>query len=239
MRMSPALMTGDDAASREGGGRSMIRQWLVSVMVLGLIVTAVGGTGVFAPFTDRATTGTNSVTSAERATAADLTLAYSPLDPESCATATYEDDATSPLVSVADLQVGENRGAYFCLRNVGSGTLSVTVSPIDVVESDVLCTNDEAAAGDTSCGGDAEGELGDVLEVTFSTIVDCDGGNLASPDPGSFIAGTPVISLGSLGPGETLCGFVRLRVPPETSDIDAILSQTDRVTWKFAFDGTT
>src|SRR3954471_5430377 len=61
---------------RPGSGRyNMRRPALVTIIVLGSVVTLVGATGIYAEFTDRATTGTNTATSGERPRAADLAQA--------------------------------------------------------------------------------------------------------------------------------------------------------------------
>jgi hypothetical protein len=51
------------------------RRLAVATIGLGSLVTLMGGTGIFAVFTDRATTGTSKVDSGARASAADLKIA--------------------------------------------------------------------------------------------------------------------------------------------------------------------
>ena len=66
-------------------------------------MTLIGGAGIFAVFTDRAKTGSSSVTSGERASAADLLIASSPTGPPDCGT--YVDDLVANLITVTDAQL--------------------------------------------------------------------------------------------------------------------------------------
>src|SRR5919112_3164479 len=129
----------------------MRRPLLGSLMVLGLVTTAVGGMGVFAPFTDRATTGLNTVSSGERPKAADLKLAFPVAGYTDCATATYGDNLTTAGIVASNVQPGYNDGRFFCVKNAGSASLTVSASVIDVTDVDNACTGDEAAV-DTTCG---------------------------------------------------------------------------------------
>src|SRR5690348_3456865 len=151
----------------------MGKQTLRITIVLGMLVTLLGGTGIFATFSDRATAGDNSVTTGERARAADLKIA--PADPSQqpagatlClpATTQWTDDTTTGQFTAGSLHPGDNMGpSYLCLLNAGTAPLIVNASVIDLVDADVDCTGDEAAAGDTTCGIDQttqqpqEGEL--------------------------------------------------------------------------------
>jgi hypothetical protein len=215
----------------------MHRPLLVSLMVLGLVTTIIGGFGVFAVFTDRATTGTNTITSGARAAAADLKIAKPALSPEDCATATYDDNLTTGLFSVSDFQPGVNRSEFFCLRNVGTESLSLTSSVIDLVQTDVDCTGDEAVV-DQTCGAGGVGELGGILTVAFSNIPSCTGSNITMPTGGPLLGTSPVVSLGSIPAGTTLCGAIFIRASDAATVDDLVAAQTDRVTWRFAFDGT-
>jgi hypothetical protein len=217
----------------------MHRPLLVSLMVLGLVTTIIGGFGVFAAFSDRATTGTNSITSLERAAAADLKIATPALGPEDCATATYTDDLTTGLFSVSDFEPGVNRAEFFCLRNVGTESLSLLALVIDLAETDVDCTGDEAAAGDTTCGAGGAGELGAILEVSFANIPNCDSSNLGFGSSGPLLGTSPVTAMGNIAAGTTFCGAIRIRASGTATVEDLIKAQTDRVTWRFAFEGTT
>jgi predicted ribosomally synthesized peptide with SipW-like signal peptide len=237
----------------------MGRQTLRITIVLGMLVTLLGGTGIFASFTDRATSGDNNVTTGERPRAADLQIATydpsgAPAGTTFClpATTLFDDDTTTGQFSAGSLQPGENlQYAYLCLRNHGSATLDVTASSIDVVDADVDCTGDEAVAGDATCGIDQAtglpqaGELSPLLQFTID-VVDCS-------DPGTVIVPGDSLTLaqwdmspiqftapptgGPLLPDAVACLRLGGSYPTPAEDV-AQRAQTDQATWKFAFDGT-
>jgi hypothetical protein len=217
----------------------MRRPLALSLIVLGLVVTLIGGTGLLAPFTDRATTGVNSITSGERPRAADLKLAWAVADPFACAAATYEDNSTTPGLTATDIQPGYGELLHFCLKNIGSADLSVSLTVIDVVNDDIACTGDEIFVDPGSCGtAPGGGELGDVFSAEYA-LLDCDTGSGPVPTALGFISTGPSSSVGTLPPGETWCGYI-LAGYSTITDLDAQqLAQSDRVTWRYAFDGTT
>jgi predicted ribosomally synthesized peptide with SipW-like signal peptide len=144
-------------------GTDMGRHSLRIIMVLGALVTLVGGTGIFAVFSDRATGGENTVTSGTRPKSADLRIEPAVLDAAggfNCdgdvdGSLFENDDTTTAQFTVTDAQPGNSLGdAYVCLKNVGSAVLALSVSAIDVVDVDTDCTGDEAISGDTTCGLD-------------------------------------------------------------------------------------
>lgn len=224
---------------KDGTG-TMKRSVLVSVMVLGAVVTLVMGAGTFAVFTDRATTDQNSAQSKELPRAADLKLAFGVTGPSACATATYVDTHAMPAMSISDAEPGTQVSRWYCLKNAGSAALDVTSTVIDVVNVEIDCTGDEGAPGiDATCVSGEEGELGSVL-VFYPRQVNCDlspggisgyGGFLSSPEP--------PVSLGTLAPGAILCGSIEVFYPLNRSTEDELRAQSDTVTWRFAFDGTT
>jgi hypothetical protein len=221
-----------------------MRRVLATTMALGLVVTAMGFTGIFAEFTDRATTGTNTAESGTQPKAADLKIAEVE-DWSTCASATYTDDLQTGLIDVSDLQPDYDvpQIALVCLKNVGTSALAVTATAIDVVETEIGCTGDEAASGDLTCGtaGVGDGELGTVLNAQVFRF-DC-----ATQDSEEMIlqtigalAATPG-SLGSLAAGEFMCLRIAATLPgpggaPHTSEA-LQQAQSDRVEWRFAFDG--
>lgn len=234
----------------------MGRHSLRIIMVLGALVTVVGGTGIFAVFTDQATTGTNSVTSGSRAHAADLQISDGVVvggavdcDPDQ--SGTYDEDLTTGLFSVTGMQPGDPAvEAYVCLYNAGSADLSLVASVLDVVDEDVSCTGDEAAAGDTSCGSapagqpPSAGELGSVLALQIETM-NCGDNSVAFPlqsnsvvnwvaNPVPFVTidGDPLVA------GEVMCLRFLAFYPSSTPETSIQLAQSDRVQWRLAFDGT-
>lgn len=215
----------------------MRRPLALSLIVLGLVVTLIGGTGLFAPFTDTATTGPNSLTSGTRPKAADIQLAWPVPGPTACASATYQEDSTTPGHTASDIQPGFFDVQYFCLRNVGSAFVGINIMAIDVVDTDIACTGDEAAAGDTSCGADGVGELSGVI-WTDVTMYDCVTGQAQVTTGTGSIATMNISYAGwALDPGETLCASVDVNYPlglPNTVE-QQLQAQSDRVTWAYRF----
>jgi hypothetical protein len=206
-------------------------------MALGAVVAFMGATGIFAVFTDRATTGTNTVASGTRPRAADLKIGTAAEGSFDCQT--FTDDLTTGIVSMSNAQPGDRSQEYLCLQNAGASSLSVAMRAIDLTDSETGCTGDEQAAGDTTCGTGV-GELGNVLYV-YANRIPCAGG---VGDPGvndwlRNIAGTASLALGSIASGDHACFLLEVAYPGNTPDNNAQLAQSDTATWRFAFDGTT
>ena len=223
------------------------RQSLRIVMVLGVLITLVGGTGIFAVFTDRATTGFNTVGSGARPHAADLQISEASntggalnCDPDG--DALFSDDLTTGLFSVADVQPGgQTPSRWICLLNAGSGPLAISASVIDLQDEDEGCTGDEEAAGDTTCGGFQAGELGALLdlEVTEVPCLDPNAPGIGSTGSLATFADEPIRGGGGSFPaGSTTCVRLRVSYPGATPETSVQLAQSDRVQWRFAFDGT-
>ncbi|HEV8403204.1 MAG TPA: hypothetical protein VGQ31_09235 [Candidatus Limnocylindrales bacterium] len=228
----------------------MARHSLRIVIVLGMLITLVGGTGIFAVFSDRATTGPSDVTTTALGKAADLKIAAAqPQDPMNSGPfmcADFVDDLSTPLFDfTASTGSGDER--FLCVRNDGSSAVDLTTSAIDIVDTDTACTGDEAAFGDTTCGEDAttmvpqQGELSPNLTIE-TDLYDCSTGSgvgqVGVPDLSSALAtlGSTPEALGSLPPGGSIC--VRFRVFWRATGDAAQVSQSDEATWRFAFDGT-
>lgn len=225
----------------------MGRHALRITILLGVLITLVGGTGIFAVFSDRATTGVNDVTSGELGRAADLLIAVDPAlhDPQSSppfACGTFSDDLATGLFSFT-ANFGSGNDANVCIRNAGTAGVDLTTSAIDLVDLDVDCTGDEAAFGDTTCGPDGNalpqvGELSPIVDVTVIGY-ECIGGPAIANWGGNAtladLASTP-ISLGNLAAGQDRC--LVIRVINAYGDPAAQVAQSDRAEWRFAFDGT-
>jgi hypothetical protein len=194
--------------------------------------------GVFAPFTDRATTGTNTVTSDERPKAADLKLAFGVTGVAECGTATYADDLTTPGHALADAEPGDRDIQYFCLRNTGSAEVTASISVIDLADLDHACTGDEQAAGDTTCGGDGLGELSSNLGLN-GHVLPCDATSGGTAIFGDWLSASPTDSLGTLAAGATMCGRLEIMYGLNKTAEDVQRAQTDTATWRYAFDATT
>lgn len=228
----------------------MGRYSLRIIMVLGVLVTLVGGTGIFAVFTDRATTGVNDVTSGTRPKSADLRIEPAVLggagvncDVDADGILWQNDDTTTGQFTLSDVQPGNGLGdAYLCLKNVGSASLALTASAIDLVDADIACTGDETASGDATCGLDPfdapqVGELSPLLTVRLERVT-CN-----SPQP--YVVMGPIaldgyatvdFAGGPLSPDDIACIRIQLAYPTPATDLDAQVAQSDRVTWRFAFD---
>jgi hypothetical protein len=222
-----------------------MRRLLATTMALGLVITAMNFTGIFAVFTDRATTGTNTEETGQQPRTADLLIAVDEFG--NCTGATFSDNLETGLFDVSGLVPGgtADQVTSICLKNVGTATLTLTTSAIDVVETETACTGDEAAAGDATCGtaGVGDGELGLVLFTELGQKDCATGANI-----GDFVqstvedlAATPG-DLGTIAPGAVACVFVDTILPAagvlgNTSD-GLQQAQTDKIEWRYAFDGT-
>jgi predicted ribosomally synthesized peptide with SipW-like signal peptide len=233
----------------------MARHALRITILLGVLITLVGGTGIFAVFSDRATAGENSVTTGERPRAADLKLAAA--SPEEagvmCAPATtqWADDTETAQFTAGSLQPGQGLApAYLCLMNAGSARLVVHASAIDLVDADIACTGDEGAAGDATCGLDPNevpqaGELSAGLRITIDRV-DCtdptqsvgaeSSSNMLDQFSSMFIYLAPGAAGAPLAPDEIACLRLQASYPTPASEDVAQRAQTDRATWRFAFD---
>lgn len=214
----------------------MRRSVLVSMMVMGAVVTLLMGAGTFAVFTNRATTGQNSAESKALPRAADIQLAFGVVGPTACAEATYVEDNASPTVSMADVEPGSRLAKYFCVKNVGSAALDLTTTVIDVSDVDTACTGDEEAV-DTSCGSNGLGELGKVLQF-YPSWFPCDLSSGGANGYGGFLSTPEAVSLGNLAAGEIRCGQVEVFYALNIPINDQLTAQSDTVTWRFAFDGS-
>jgi hypothetical protein len=220
------------------------------VIVLGMLITLIGGTGIFAVFSDRAKTGSSDVTTGALGKAADLKIATAqPQDPMNSGPflcGTFVDDLATPLFSFTATG-GTTDERFLCLQNDGSSPLDLTMTAIDIVDTDIACTGDEAAFGDTTCGEDnlmqpQAGELSPNLTIETDTY-DCNtGAGLGTPGVPDFssslatLGTTPILLASATPSGGSLCVRLRVHWGPTTGDA-AQVSQSDEATWRFAFDG--
>lgn len=239
----------------------MGRQSLRIIMVLGALVTLVGGTGIFAVFTDRATTGTNTAESGERPKAAELRIARASLLSvegsetviDCSAYSSSTDDLATGLLTVSNLQpYGSVENVYVCLDNAGAAPLNLTATAIDLVDGELGCTGDESLAGDAACDPvldpSATGELSSLLMVTVEEVEWMLAPGPMLPEPvvlsSTTIAldelATTAIPVGTapLGQGGTRYVHVEIAYPGDTPEALVQIAQSDQVTWRFAFDGT-
>lgn len=214
----------------------MRRPVLITLVALGLITSLTGASGVLAAGSDRATTGTNSLATGSIAASVNLQIATWDRATGTCGT--FADDLTTGLFTLTDRQPSSNSiGApqSLCIKNAGQGTINVNVSAIDVVSTDTACTGDENLV-DTTCGADQAGELGPLVNTSVSTWASC----AANASPGTGNAGGALSTFGpspiapGLAAGTTICIFANVFYNPTAADAEK--GQTDRVTWRYAFD---
>ena len=219
---------------------------LLSCTALGVVVGLLGVAGVFATSSDRATTGQNDARSGDLPQpepAVDLELAHASGINSLSGQVTCGDDwsgdlttgvLTSDGVSLAgDGLSGDSDYGSVCIRNVGTLGALYSVRALDLVDSELSCAPGEAAA-DTTCGSGA-GELSsqlltDVRHVKQGTRP-CSYANRAAPYLRA-LATTEAASVGYLAPGEVDAVCLQVRWVPTDA------SQSDRASWRYAFDGT-
>jgi hypothetical protein len=194
--------------------------------------------GVIAAFTDEALVGPNSVESKALPLATDLKLA--PMQNGACAT--FTEDLATGLYTLSDLESNPSvqfTGSMNCLRNDGSLAATVSYRAFNVVDTELACTGDEAEAGDATCGEGA-GELSSLVELQIMKFgTGCPGGGSGTATNMSTISGlasTPKSFL-TLAPGECIAFGPLYRYAP--SEIDGLKAQSDKVTFRLAFNGTT
>lgn len=217
----------------------MQRQMLRLTLILGVMVTLLGGTGVFAVFSDHANGGPNTVNSGALAKAADLHIAPGTVGAGGVSCTVYADNTSTAQFTVQDFRPGSQPvRAHVCLRNVGSATLDLTSSAANLLDVDVACTGDEAAAGDASCGGDGAGELAPIVFVT-TRQVNCQtlaatGGLTQGLD--RWATAPAAFGASSLGAGGIAC--IEFEIRHAGTEAQSQVAQSDTVTWNFRFEGT-
>ena len=219
----------------------MGRHSLRLVMVLGALVTLLGGTGVFATFSDRATGGENSAVSGARQSAADLQIAPATLVSGNFSCGTYTENTTTPQIVASSLQpsAGLRGTGYVCLQNVGAAALNLTAQAISLTDIDTACTGDEAASGDATCGSNGAGELSPAL-IAHVDVLNCTGGAAISgrEDELSDLATTRMgVGTTSLAPTAVICLRLGIEYPLTTAEAIVQVAQSDTATWNFLFEG--
>jgi hypothetical protein len=216
--------------------RATNRRLLGSIMVLGVVTTALGGFGVFAAFTDSVLTGQNTVKTVERDRVADLEIAMDGVTgPQSCATAMYVSETTTPFFNVT-VTGGVADRTFFCLRNVGTSTLTVVSTILDFSQIELGCTGDEKPV-DPSCGADGVGEIGPVLVIEYYRVPYCDP---QAREYGSQVPLVPAVAhdWGTMKSHEMWCGYIGVELSDVATEEQLQAAQTDQAAWRFVFEGT-
>jgi hypothetical protein len=215
----------------------MRRSILLTTSALGLLICLLGSAGLFAALTDTADTDINHVDTAPLAGSADLQLA--PINgANGCGT--WADDLTTGLVSATDVALpGTAPSVGFCIRNIGSQSVSTAVTVIDLTDTEKgACTGDEQDYLDVTCGAGAAGELSPIIDVEFF-VTDC-AGNLGGPTFASGLTdlvSTP-LAIVSLASGNTTCYLTQVDAGSGASATQLQVAQSDAAEWRFRFTGT-
>ena len=214
----------------------MRRPILLTLSAVGGIVVLLGGTGLFAALSDTARGQTNSVESGALVASADIQIALASVGavgtPVTCKT--FSEDLTAAITVTGPPGVDTGQVYPYCLRNVGSRTVTLSVLAEDINDMELGCTGDESLY-DNTCGT-GPGELGDFVAVQHQ-MLDCsnaavlgsaqllvrDNGNTPSP-------------LGTVGPGETRCFNLGISGSSAT-EVQRQAAQSDRLEWRFAWTG--
>lgn len=220
----------------------MERQMLRLMVVLGALITLLGGTGVFAVFTDSVEAEDNSARSGAVARAADLQIALGDYGAESISCGAFQENLTTPILTATDLQPGwSSSAAAFCLRNVGAASVQISFQATRLVDSEIDCTGDEGAT-DLTCSPGARGELSGVLQI-YTEKVNCDslagsgrrGDNLATlNDAARNLPGDDVLLAGSTACWTFVAFYPDAALLPAETIQNA---QSDSSTWSFFFIG--
>lgn len=216
----------------------MRRSVLVTAAVLGGIVCAIGGTGLFAALTDTATSGTNSAESGALAASADIQVATGTFNNGSIDCGTFSENLTTPLITETDLKPSTpfhtiTPARLYCIKNVGSQTVTLSALADELTDVDHACTGDEELHGDTTCGNDGAGELSSVLRTSYSQYTSCTDLTGGGSSPFLNDNATTPHPLGTIDPGATRCFSVNLLYPSGTTTADSQKAQSDTVTWRY------
>lgn len=228
----------------------MNRKKSISLLVVGVIMTFATLLGVFAAQSDSASTGTLEVNSSSLTSSVDLKIADQVIstaatDCSSISAATYiENQTVQPLV-FSNADPGDDLVRYVCVKNTGAESANINLDLFAATNTDTACTGDELTFDAASCGTGA-GELGPLLNVDVFRMgsaatdnVGCD--ELISLSGATYSGGIvnqTGNAIGSIGAGEYACYRIDVDYPSiGTSGDEEQEAQSDRVTWKFRFNG--
>jgi hypothetical protein len=217
----------------------MRRPVLLTLAAVGGVIVLLGATGIFAALSDTARSGTNSIETDALAPSADLRVASATGDLVvglSCEA--FSENLTTGLITIGS--AGEGFVSYqdhpYCVRNVGSKTVSLFVGVEAFDDVEVGCTGDEALYDDTC--GTGVGEIGESATLAHAYYDE------ASPNFWLGLGGgllrdglqTPH-QLVEVSPGETVILLLGVFVNPLNDELQAQRAQSDRLTWRFVWTG--
>lgn len=148
-------------------------------------------------------------------------------------------DQLPALFSVAGIQPTQRTpGVDLCVRNRGRMDARLTLAIFERVETEAGCTGDEPSV-DVTCGAGQAGELGRNLVLITTTQPDCKGPTGPSVEVNLVnLESIPFLLNPLLRTNRTDCVGLQIEHRPISSEA-AAAAQTDRVTWRFAFDLST
>jgi len=232
----------------------MRRSALLTLAVLGGAVSLIGGVALFASLTDTAKTGPITAESDALAGSADLKLTTATAEPDEsgavdsidCDTQGYSDDLATDANTVSVTPGFTSDKLYFCIKNVGSQPVSLTLDAFEMVDVELLnCTGDESLS-DPDCGivagAPGVGELSGVLSVAVDWYPQCEPGSSQQVSRVlKSLESTPEALVHGLSPGGAAdCYSLTLRYPNGGDNTPAMIqaAQSDRVTWRFRFNAS-
>lgn len=223
----------------------------ISLVAAGVVLACATLLGVFAAISDTADTGTLSVESEDLAASIELKIADHEVssserctDPGAVPSASYVDDQTIDLLTLADANPGSTLTRYVCVKNEGAQPAVVSLDLLNTADVETGCTGDEADT-DATCGTGA-GELADDVDVTVTQIGPADtstvGCNETAQTPAVTYDGvadsTASAALGGTIPGGAFaCYQVVATYDAATPAGEVTDNQTDQVTWQHRFHG--
>lgn len=216
----------------------MRRPVLVTLVVLGSLISLIGSTGLFAALTDSATTGTNTVSTGSLPGSADIQLATATTGPSGeFVCGAYSENLSTGFFSATDIQPGFANGEVrFCIRNVGSQTVDTTVSTLNLSDADTGCTGDEATY-DTTCGTGV-GELSPFLSLSLITRDCATGAEITGMGTTVYNISVSPVAGPTLTAGAEACLGTNFFYSLSVSDTNRQTIQSDTATWQFKFDAT-
>ena len=229
-------------------GRLRTRGGLLGAAALGVLVSALLGSGMFAVVVDSVTSTGNSVTSnGLAAPPADLRVGIID-NGEACGEATTSDDTTIAAL-VADESIDPTPGTQvtshrICLYNAGGSTGNTALQFTNVFDGEAnavagSCDNAEAlpqGGNDSSCGASDPGELSEIVAGFIRYLIACPQECVHPTREFTFDEATAApLQLFAIEPGATLVIQFSLYVDYETTEQQQQAAQSDRLQFDATF----